>query len=179
MIAQANLEKLRYPVGRFSFPKSYTEADLKNWIEIIANFPALLQKEVAQMTDTQLDTPYREGGWTARQVVHHVADSHINSYVRFKLALTEDNPVIKPYFEDRWAELNEAKHAPVNISLNLIDALHKRWTLMLRNMSPADFKRTFFHPEHQKTQSLGEILALYEWHCRHHLAHITSIKKLS
>jgi hypothetical protein len=176
MITQTNLENLRYPVGRFIAPKSYSENDIKNWIETISDFPLLLRKEVEHLTDSKLDTPYREGGWTARQVVHHVADSHINSYVRFKLALTEDNPVIKPYFEDRWAELPEAKNAPVAISLNLIDALHKRWTLMLRNMSPTDFNRTYFHPEHQKSQPLAQILALYEWHCRHHLAHIGSIK---
>jgi len=176
MISEINLEKLRYPVGRFIVPKSYSENDIKTWIETISNFPFLLRKEVERLSDAELDIPYREDAWTARQVVHHVADSHINSYVRFKLALTEDNPVIKPYFEDRWAELPEAKKAPVDISLNLIDALHKRWTLMLRNMQPTDFERTYFHPEHKKSQPLAQILALYEWHCRHHLAHITSIK---
>ena len=126
------------------------------------------------LSEARLDTPYRPGGWTVRQVVHHLPDSHLNSYVRFKLALTEDEPTIKPYYEDRWVELQEAKTAPIELSLALLDSLHKRWVLMLRSMKSEDWKRTFRHPD-LGVVSLEKNVALYSWHGRHHVAHITSL----
>ena len=124
----------------------------------------------------QLDTPYRDGGWTVRQVVHHVPDSHLNSYIRFKLALTEEEPTIRPYMEDRWAELPEAKTAPIELSLSLLEDLHKRWILMLRAIQPAEWKRTFRHPE-IGPMTLEKNLALYAWHGRHHVAHVTALRE--
>ena len=128
------------------------------------------------LSQEKLNTPYRPGGWTVRQVVHHLPDSHLNSYVRFKLALTEDEPTIKPYYEDRWAELQEAKTAPIELSLALLDSLHKRWVLMLRSMKSEDWKRTFRHPD-LGVVSLEKNVALYSWHGRHHVAHITSLRE--
>ena len=128
------------------------------------------------LSEARLDTPYRPGGWTVRQVVHHLPDSHLNSYVRFKLALTEEEPTIKPYYEDRWAELQEAKTAPIELSLALLDSLHKRWVLMLRSMKSEDWKRTFRHPD-LGVVSLEKNVALYSWHGRHHVAHITSLRE--
>ena len=173
----SDIEKLRYPIGEFSPKDSYTAEEISSNIITIENFPAKLQMEVEDMTDEQLDTRYRPAGWTVRQVVHHVVDSHVNSYVRFKLTLTEDAPTIKPYYEDRWAELPEAKSAPVSISLPLLDALHKRWVTMLRNISPEQLKRKFHHPESGKDIALDEVIHLYAWHSSHHLAHITELKK--
>jgi hypothetical protein len=172
-----NLDQLKYPIGKFSRPTSVSANDIAQWISEIENLPAQLRKAVEILNDKQLDTPYRPDGWTVRQVVHHLPDSHLNSYIRFKLALTEDNPTIKPYLEERWAELPEAKTAPVNVSLDLLESLHKRWALMLRNISPEQRKRTFFHPESKKDFPLDVILALYAWHGKHHLAHITELKK--
>jgi hypothetical protein len=174
---EQTLEQLRYPIGKFKAPDSYTDEMIHGYISTIESFPTVLNKVVQDLNDVQLDTPYREGGWTVRQVVHHVADSHINSYVRFKLAVTEDNPTIKTYHEERWAELEEAKHAPVQLSLPLIEALHKRWAAFLKNLSPDDFKRTFHHPDNKRDVSLNRTVALYAWHCNHHLAHITELKK--
>jgi len=130
---------------------------------------------VAGLTDAQLDTPYRPGGWTVRQVVHHLADSHIHSYIRFKLAVTEDQPTIKPYDEARWAELKEARTAPVEVSLDLIDALHRRWVMLLENMTDADFKRAFHHPENG-IMPLEPTVEMYAWHGRHHVAHIQALR---
>ena len=172
-----SLEELRYPVGKLNLPDPSDAKQLKEHIEIIAAFPARLRQESAHLDNEQLDTPYRENGWTIRQVVHHVADSHVNSYCRFKLALTEENPTIRPYFEDRWAELQESKTAPVSYSLQLVDAIHARWVLCLNNMSEADYDRTFFHPEMKRSMTLYQALCMYSWHCRHHLAHITELKK--
>jgi hypothetical protein len=131
---------------------------------------------VKGLSAQQLDTPYREGGWTVRQVVHHVPDSHLNSYIRFKLALTEEDPTIRPYMEDRWAELPEAKTAPIELSLSLLEDLHKRWMLMLRAIQPAEWKRTFRHPE-IGPMTLEKNLALYAWHGRHHVAHVTALRE--
>ena len=136
-----------------------------------------MKKVVTGLNDQQLDTPYRDGGWTIRQVVHHTADSHLNCYIRVKLALTEDNPTIRPYLEAKWAEIPEAKTAPVEVSLNILDAIHHRMNLMLRNLTVDDLDRTFYHPENKTTRTLKTILALYAWHSRHHLAHITELKK--
>jgi hypothetical protein len=174
---EAELNILRYPIGEYSRKKEITSDDIKGYIETIEAFPARLKQAVSGLTDLQLDTPYRPGGWTVRQVVHHAADSHINSYTRFKLTLTEDTPAIKPYFEDRWAELPEAKTAPVELSLGLLEALHGRWIVMLKNISGAELKRKFFHPESKVETALDELMGLYAWHCDHHLAHITELKK--
>jgi uncharacterized damage-inducible protein DinB len=145
-------------------------------IDAIAKLPTLLRKEITGLTDEQLDTPYREGGWTIRQVVHHIPDSHLNAYIRIKLALTEENPTIKPFFEERWAEMPDSITTDPQVSLDLLDALHRRWVSVFRNMKPEDFDRTYFHPEQQKSRKLRDILALYAWHGKHHLAHITSLK---
>jgi hypothetical protein len=172
-----DIEKLRYPVGRFSAPASPSDANIPQYIKTLEDFPGLIRKETEFLDDRQLDTPYREGGWTIRQVVHHVADSHINFYCRAKLAMTEENPVIRPYFEDRWAELPEARTAPVKISLELLESIHTRLVLFLKNLQPGDFLRTYVHPEYGKTYFLYQVLANYHWHCNHHLAHITRLKQ--
>jgi hypothetical protein len=170
-------ESLRYPIGKFSFPEQKDVSVIPVHVAVIEDFPSKLRLEVSLLDDRQLDTPYRENGWTIRQVVHHVADSHINSYCRFKLAMTEDNPVIKPYFEDRWAELPEAKFSAVSYSLDIINAIHSRWVLFLKNLGPGDYDRTFIHPEYNRTITLYQALCMYSWHCNHHLAHITELKR--
>ena len=166
----------RYPIGKFSYAGPLTTEQKRQYLDDIDQAPAKLRAAVRGLSDHQLDTPYRDGGWTPRQVAHHVADSHMNSYIRFKLALTEDDPTIKPYLEDRWAELSEAKHAPVAVSLALLDSLHRRWMLMLRNLTDADWQRTFRHPE-IGPMTLEKTLALYSWHGRHHVAHVTSLRE--
>ena len=170
------MEDLRYPIGKFRFPESVGAADLAGFLNQIADAPARLRAAVAGLNDAQLDTPYRPGGWTVRQVVHHVPDSHMNSYTRFRLALTEDSPTIKPYDEARWAELADAR-LPVEPSLTLLESLHARWVPLLRSLSAADWKRTFRHPEHESLISLENNAALYAWHGRHHVAHITSLRE--
>jgi uncharacterized damage-inducible protein DinB len=170
-------ENLRYPTGRFKPPVEFSKERYEEWMQAIDRLPEKLADAVKNLNDEQLDTPYREGGWTVRQVIHHMADSHMNAYMRFKLAVTEDLPVIKPYYEERWAELKDAKHAPVDISLSLLEALHKRWVLFLQALTEDDLKRKFHHPESKKDFELRAILALYAWHCNHHLAHITSLIK--
>ncbi len=170
------MDDLRYPIGKFQFPESAAPQELSGFIDQIAEAPARLHAVVAGLTDEQLDTPYRPGGWTVRQVVHHVPDSHINSYVRFRLALTEDDPVIKPYEEGRWAELSDARGMPVEPSLALLDSLHARWVPLLRSLSAADWKRSFRHPELGAVR-LEQNAALYAWHGRHHVAHITRLRE--
>ena len=165
---------LRYPVGPFTLPQS--SDDVSTWIDTIDRAPAELRRAVAGLTEAQLDTPYREGGWTARQVVHHLPDSHMNGYVRHKLALTEDSPVIRPYIEPRWAELEEARSAPVEISLRLLETLHARWVMALRCLDAADLERTYQHPE-MGSLTLFQSIANYAWHSRHHIAHITSLRQ--
>ncbi len=169
-------ENLSYPIGKFKIPETISATDILNRLDIIEKFPERLTKEVSSLNDTQLDTPYREGGWTVRQVVHHVADSHMNAYIRFKLALTEEIPTIKPYLQDRWAELPDSK-ASIDLSLPIIVNVHKRWLIILLNMTPDDFERKLFHPEQNKELILKNFAALYAWHCNHHLAHITELKK--
>jgi hypothetical protein len=166
---------LRYPIGKFRAPESYTKELLTEHINIISTLPARLKKEVEFLTDQQLDTPYRPEGWTVRQVIHHLPDSHLNAYTRMKLAMTEENPTIKPYNEVKWAELQDAKTAPVKVSLELLTALHARWTMFLKNLSDTDFERSFNHPDNGPTL-LKKALALYAWHSNHHLGHITSLK---
>ncbi|HET7890912.1 MAG TPA: bacillithiol transferase BstA [Candidatus Sulfotelmatobacter sp.] len=165
---------LRYPIGKFTYDRSLTEDQKRAFLDDVAQTPANLRAAVKGLSEAQLDTPYRPGGWTVRQVVHHVPDSHLNSYVRFKLALTEDEPTIKPYAEDRWAELPDTKATPVDVSLALLDSLHDRWLRLLRSLTPEDWKRTFRHPE-MGPMTLEKTLALYAWHGRHHVAHITAL----
>lgn len=165
---------LRYPIGPFSFDGSPTAEQRNGCIDQIEEAPARLRAAVEGLSLEQLETPYRPGGWTVRQVVHHVPDSHLNSYVRFRLALTEDRPTIRPYHEDRWAELEDARNAPIEVSLALLDSLHRRWVLLLRSLKPEDFSRTFAHPELGEV-SLEKNVALYAWHGRHHVAQIASL----
>jgi len=167
---------LRYPIGEFKYEGPLTDEQLQAGIARIEEAPARMRAAVAGLDKTQLDTPYRPEGWTVRQVVHHVPESHLNSYTRFKLALTEDEPVIKPYFEDRWAKLDDARQAPIALSLDLLEALHGRWIWFLRSLKPEDFQRTFRHPE-LGLVSLDKAVGLYAWHGQHHVAQITSLRE--
>lgn len=166
----------RYPVGKFHYDGSPSEEQKQEFLDQIAATPKQLRTAIKGLSEPQLDTPYRPGGWTIRQVVHHVPDSHMNSYVRFKLALTEDEPTIKTYAEDRWAELSDTKATPVEVSLTLLESLHDRWVRLLRSLSSQDWKKTFRHPE-LGPMTLEKTLALYAWHGRHHVAHITELRK--
>lgn len=167
---------LRYPIGSFEFAGPLTADQRRACIDKIEETPTRMRAAVAGLDIEQLDTPYRPEGWTVRQVVHHVPESHLNSYIRFKLAITEEEPTIKPYFEDRWAELDDARQAPISLSLDLLDAVHGRWVWFLRSLKPGDFQRTFRHPE-LGIVSLDKNVALYAWHGRHHVAHITSLRE--
>ena len=168
---------LRYPVGRFTPESGISAGRRAELVEEIAQLPARLREAVAGLDERQLDTPYRPDGWTVRQLVHHVADSHLNAYTRFKLGLTEDAPRIKPYEEARWAELPDVAAVPIETSLRLLDALHERWTALLRALSPEQFARVVQHPEHPQPMSLDGLLALYGWHSRHHVAHVTALRE--
>jgi hypothetical protein len=169
--------ELRYPVGKFDWDTPINEADYPRMIALIAETPGALRSVVAGLTRDQLETPYRPGGWTVKQVAHHIPDSHMNAYTRFKLALTEDEPTIKPYDEAAWAELADSRRVPIEVSLDLLDALHMRWVALLRSMDPADFNRGLRHPELGRVLTLKQMLGLYAWHGRHHVAHISSLKK--
>jgi uncharacterized damage-inducible protein DinB len=171
------MEDLRYPIGHFSYTGEIPEEQRAAWIGEIRRLPADLREAVRGLSAEQLGTPYREGGWTVRQVVHHLADSHMNSLTRFKLTLTEENPTIKPYREAAWAELADAVTLPVETSLQLLDALHERWIVLLESLSAEDYQRTFFHPESGQTVKLDYNVGIYAWHGRHHVAHITSLRE--
>lgn len=177
MSTQAVAPELRYPVGPFK-PESVPllESQREPMIQDIAELPSKLRAAVAGLNDEKLDVAYRDGGWTSRQIVHHLADSHINSYIRVRFALTETNPTIMPYPEAVWAELTDAKHAPVELSLRMLDGVHGRWAMLLKSLKPEDWKRTMVHPERGQLD-LNTVLALYSWHCRHHVAHITELRK--
>jgi uncharacterized damage-inducible protein DinB len=166
----------RYPIGPFRYQGNADEPQREQWIGEIASTPGYLRAAVAGLGPAQLDTPYREKGWTVRQVVHHLPDSHVNAYTRIKLALTEDEPTIKPYEEARWAELPDARSGPIEISLILLECLHRRWVLLLRGLGPDEFSRRFRHPEHGRTMDINEVLAMYAWHGPHHVAQITSLR---
>jgi uncharacterized damage-inducible protein DinB len=168
-------DDLRYPIGRFSAPDGSVAGVRSAHLETLRSLPEQLEAAVSGLSDAQLDTPYREGGWTVRQVVHHIADSHANSYVRFKLALTEEWPTIKPYDEGAWANLADSRVEPVEPSLSFIGALHARWVALLEPLSEADFQRGYNHPAMGR-QNLATALALYAWHSRHHTAHITNLR---
>ena len=167
---------LRFPIGRFNINEDIAEDQRLRLIEEIAEAPARLKAVVSELSAEQLDTPYRPGGWTARQVVHHLADSHLNSYIRFKLALTEEEPAIKTYHEDKWAELYDARTAPIDLSLALLESLHERWVLLLKSLTPSDWVRTFRHPD-LGTVALDKSAGLYAWHGKHHVAHIASLRE--
>jgi len=177
MSATAQIVDLRYPVGKFDWNAPVSEADYPRFIAQIAEAPGALRSAVAGLSRDQLETPYRPDGWTVKQLVHHVPDSHLNAYCRFKLALTEDEPTIKPYEEGKWAELPDSQRVPVEVSLELLDALHQRWVVLLTSMESSDFNRGFHHPERDGVMTLSQLLALYAWHGRHHVAHITSLRK--
>jgi uncharacterized damage-inducible protein DinB len=166
----------RYPVGDYTPPQEVTPALRQQAIAAIAEAPANLRAAIKGLSEEQLNTPYREGGWTVRQLAHHVPDSHMNAYIRFRLALTEQEPTIKPYQEARWAELEDAKNASPDVSLTLLDSLHSRWVRLLRSLQPSDFARTFRHPDHG-VRTVDWLLFLYAWHGRHHTAHITELRK--
>jgi uncharacterized damage-inducible protein DinB len=169
-------DNLRYPIGKFRYDCPSNEDEKRAFLDDIAQTPENLRTAVKGLSDSRLDTPYRPGGWTVRQVVHHLPDSHLNSYVRFKLALTEDDPTIKPYAEDRWAELADTKTTPVAVSLTLLDSLHDRWVRLLRSLTSDDWKRTFRHPE-LGSMTLEKTLALYAWHGKHHVTQITNLRE--
>jgi len=175
LVPEISMSDLRYPIGKFEPPANVADTDRPALIDHIAALPANIRQAVAGLNDARLDTPYRDGGWTVRQVVHHLPDSHLNAYTRFKLALTEDEPRIKTYEEGRWAELPEARSAPIGVSLALLDALHERWVLMLRVLAPGQFARKLNHPDWGLV-SLDQLLAQYAWHSRHHVAHVTSLR---
>lgn len=170
------MEDLQYPVGRLVKPQSLSDAERRACIDEIAKAPAALRAAVRGLSEAQLDTPYRPGGWTVRQVVHHVPESHLNAYTRFKLALTEDTPTIKPYDENGWSQTGEVQTTPIETSLTLLDALHDRWVRLLDTITPEQYDRKLVHPENG-TMNLHQVLATYEWHGRHHIAHITSLRQ--
>lgn len=167
-----SLADLRYPIGDFKAPEAVSEKDRARYIQTIALAPSRLRDAVEGLTDAQLDTSYRQGGWTIRQVVHHVPDSHMNAYIRFKLALTENDPVIKPYDEAAWALLRDTSETPIEVSLSLLDSLHRRWVVLMRGLSATEWQRRFVHPEYGWTQKIEQTLALYAWHSEHHIAHV-------
>ena len=167
----------RYPIGDFAMPAQVSPVRRQQAIEEIAAAPSKIRAAVKGLSDSQLDTPYRDGGWTVRQVVHHVPDSHLNAYVRLKLALTEDKPTIKPYNEAAWAELADSKSTPIEVSQTLLDAVHVRFVHLWRSLKTEDFARKLVHPEHGE-RTLDWLLFVYEWHGKHHTAHITELRKL-
>jgi len=167
---------LRYPVGRYRPPKEISPQDRAEWIREIERMPENLRRVVSGLNDAQLDTPYRPGGWTVRQVVHHLADSHLNSYVRFRWAVTENVPAIKTYNEADWAELSDARTAPIELSLSLLEGLHARWVLLVRSFGDEEYARKISHPEWGEIR-VDWLLGLYAWHCRHHVAHISGLRK--
>lgn len=170
------MEDLRYPIGKYE-PQPYSEKLKQEWLTDIRFLPQHLENAVLNLDEAQLDTPYRPGGWTLRQVVHHVADSHANAYIRFKLGLTENNPTIKPYDEAAWANLKDTALVPVNVSLTLLHALHTRWMEVLKNITTGEWERTVVHPEYGKQMTLWYLLGLYAWHGRHHTAHVISLRE--
>jgi hypothetical protein len=171
----ASAADIRYPTGKYE-PKAYSDQVKKEWLDDIKQLPRLLENAVLNLDESQLHTAYRDGGWTIWQLVHHIADSHMNAYCRFKLGLTEENPTIRTYDEKAWAELNDVKTLPINISLTLLFALHARWFACLHLISESDWNRTVYHPEHKKTLTLWYLLGMYAWHGKHHTAHITSCR---
>lgn len=172
-----DFQKLRFPIGEFVLPEKISPSIQTSCIHSIETFPDRLKKEVINLTEEQLNTTYRPNGWTIRQVIHHCADSHMNALIRFKLSLTENKPTIKPYMEHLWAELVDTKSMPIKPALNIIDGVHERWTILLKSLHPNDLQKSYIHPEYNKEYTLLQAIVLYGWHCDHHLAHITELKK--
>lgn len=170
------MEELKYPIGKY-IEQPFSEALLKEWLLDIEVLPKALEYAIINLDAAQLEEPYRPGGWNSRQVVHHVADSHMNAYIRFKLGYTEENPDIKPYEEGEWALLSDVKEIPINVSITLLYALHARWHNFLKSLKPEDWNRTVFHPEHKKTMTLWYLLGNYAWHGKHHTAHINKLRE--
>ncbi|QOD61578.1 putative metal-dependent hydrolase [Polaribacter haliotis] len=170
-----DIEQLKYPIGKVKTPKNINLKDIDGWISILEKFPQELEFLTKDLSENQLDTPYRENGWTIRQVVHHCYDSHHNSYTRFKWTLTEDSPVIKAYFEERWAELHDSISAPIFLSIDALKALHSKWVYLLKGLSEADLEKEFIHPSGNEKVSLKENIGIYAWHCNHHFAHIEQL----
>lgn len=171
----SDIETLKYPAGKFKWPEEINATAISSWILDIERFPAELRHEAAGLSQEELGWRYRPGGWNITQVVHHCADSHFNSFVRFKLALTEDIPTIKPYEEARWAELADSL-GPIESSLSILTGLHARWCMLLKSLKDVDLKAQYFHPEQNATRALDGTIALYAWHCKHHLAHVKQAK---
>ncbi|WP_318311499.1 YfiT family bacillithiol transferase [Flagellimonas crocea] len=172
-----DLEQLRYPIGHFEAPNTIAPEDLRQWIEVLEHLPQRLTDLVSPLSEKQLETPYRPGGWTVRQLVHHIADSHHNSYIRFKWSLTEQNPVIKAYDEKAWAELFDTRTAPIQMSLDHLKAVHAKLVYLLKGLSSEDLNRVFVHPEGNQETTLKENVARYAWHSNHHFAHIKNLVK--
>jgi hypothetical protein len=170
------MNDLAYPIGKFQRPATISAEDRRRYLTDLTAAPACFREVVQGLDDSQIDTPYRPGGWTVRQVIHHVPDSHLNSYCRFRFALTEDDPAIKSYPEDKWAELHDARTQPLEPSLRLLEGLHTRWVSLLSSLSENDWKRTFRHPE-MGSLRLDTTLALYSWHSLHHAAHIRNLRR--
>lgn len=172
----STLSSQKYPIGKYEL-QPYSDALRKQWLLDIETLPQQIENAVQNLDEVQLNTAYREGGWTVKQVVHHVADSHMNAYIRFKLGMTEDNPTIKPYNEVQWAEMVDVKELPINLSVTLLFALHKRWHHYLQSLSKDDLARTVYHPENKVEYMLWDLMGMYAWHSRHHVAHITSLRE--
>jgi len=169
-------DDLRYPMGKY-LPQPFSHEQKEKWLLDLQFFPDSLELSIHNLDAHQLQTPYREGGWTVQQLVHHVADSHMNAYIRFKLGLTENNPPIKPYEEKEWVKLNDVEALPINVSLTLLHALHQRWVAAIKNLSEDQWERTVYHPEHKINMSLWYLLGMYAWHGRHHVKHITALRE--
>ncbi|HMO62184.1 MAG TPA: putative metal-dependent hydrolase [Ferruginibacter sp.] len=170
------MENLSFPIGKYE-PQAFSELQLKAWIADIQFLPQHIENALLNLDEAQLNTPYRPGGWTVKQLVHHVADSHMNAFIRFKLGLTENNPTIKPYEQDEWVTLADVSDIPVNVSVTLLHALHTRWAELLKNIKGEQWNRTVVHPEHGRQMSLWFLLGMYAWHSRHHTAHITALRE--
>ena len=170
------MQNLSYPIGKYE-ANPFSEKQLQEWLIDIQFLPQHLENAILNLDETQLNTPYRPEGWTVKQLVHHVADSHMNAYIRFKLGLTEDNPTIKPYEEKLWAEMNDSKAVPINVSLTILHAVHQRWMEVLKAIKTGEWERTVVHPEHGRQMTLWYLLGMYAWHSRHHTAHVTSLRE--
>lgn len=173
---ELNIEQATYPIGKYHKPDEHMPEMQNDWISAIEALPTWLDPCIENLDNEQLEVPYRPGGWNTRQIIHHLADSHMNGYIRLKLALTEDNPIIKPYDQDRWALLPDVEIEPLNISITLLHALHRRWGTLLRNLREEDWERTYFHPEYEQTVSVWEMADNYAWHGRHHMEQIRSLR---
>lgn len=170
------MDKQQYPIGKY-VEQPFSEKQLQEWLNDIRFLPENLEHAVLNLDEAQLETPYRDGGWTVKQLVHHVADSHMNAYIRFKLGLSEENPTIKPYNQDAWAQMPDTKNLPINLSFTILHAVHRRWYEILINITPEQWNRTVVHPEYNKQMTLWHLLGMYAWHSRHHTAHVNNLRE--